>query len=59
VKKAGVGGHRLYDLRHTFASALLAKCTPITSLIERQFGAIKWRLQSGAREVSRDRVTSV
>jgi integrase len=30
MKKAGVSGHRLYDLRHTFATALLAKGAPIT-----------------------------
>jgi integrase len=30
MKKAGISGHRLYDLRHTFASALLAKGAPIT-----------------------------
>jgi len=29
LKAAGVGGHRLYDLRHTFASHLIAKA-PIT-----------------------------
>src|SRR5215469_10045051 len=28
--KAGVTGHRLYDLRHTFATSLLAKGAPIT-----------------------------
>jgi len=30
LKDAEVGGHRLYDLRHTFASHLLAKGAPIT-----------------------------
>jgi integrase len=30
LKAAGVGGHRLYDLRHTFASILLQNCAPIT-----------------------------
>jgi integrase len=30
LAKAGVGGHRLYDLRHTFASLLLIKGAPIT-----------------------------
>src|SRR5215469_14860572 len=30
LKKAGVSGHRLYDLRHTFATSLLAKNAPIT-----------------------------
>jgi integrase len=30
LNKAGVSGHRLYDLRHTFATALLAKYAPIT-----------------------------
>ena len=30
LKTAGVGGHRLYDLRHSFASGLLAKGAPIT-----------------------------
>ena len=30
MKKAEVSGHRLYDLRHTFATALLAKSAPIT-----------------------------
>ena len=30
LNKAGVSGHRLYDLRHTFATALLARNAPIT-----------------------------
>jgi integrase len=30
LKAAGVGGHRLYDLRHTFASILLQNGAPIT-----------------------------
>jgi len=30
LRLAGVGGHRLYDMRHTFASGLLAKGAPIT-----------------------------
>ena len=30
MKQAGVSGHRLYDLRHTFATLLLAKGAPIT-----------------------------
>ncbi len=30
LKAAGVGGHRLYDLRHTFASTLLKNGVPIT-----------------------------
>jgi integrase len=30
LRKAGVTGHRLYDLRHTFATSLLAKGAPIT-----------------------------
>jgi integrase len=30
LNKAGVSGHCLYDLRHTFATALLAKNAPIT-----------------------------
>jgi len=30
MRKAGVSGHRLYDLRHTFATSLLAKGAPIT-----------------------------
>jgi integrase len=30
LKAAGVGGHRLYDLRHTFASTLLQNGAPIT-----------------------------
>ncbi len=30
LKKAGTSGHMLYDLRHTFASTLLAKGAPIT-----------------------------
>jgi integrase len=30
MRKAGISGHRLYDLRHTFATALLAKGAPIT-----------------------------
>jgi hypothetical protein len=30
MKKAGVSGHRLYDLRHTCATAMLAKGAPIT-----------------------------
>ena len=30
LRNAGLVGHRLYDLRHTFASELLARCAPIT-----------------------------
>ena len=30
LKKAGLSGHRLYDLRHTFATALLARSVPVT-----------------------------
>jgi integrase len=30
LKKAGLSGHRLYDLRHTYATALLAKSVPVT-----------------------------
>ena len=30
MKNANVGGHRLYDLRHTFATSLLEKGAPIT-----------------------------
>jgi integrase len=30
MKRAEVSGHRLYDLRHTFATSLLAKGAPIT-----------------------------
>ena len=30
MKRAQVSGHRLYDLRHTFATSLLAKGAPIT-----------------------------
>jgi integrase len=30
MKVAGLSGHRLYDLRHTFATMLLAKGVPIT-----------------------------
>jgi integrase len=30
MRKANVSGHRLYDLRHTFATLLLAKGAPIT-----------------------------
>jgi len=30
LNEAGISGHRLYDLRHTFATALLAKNAPIT-----------------------------
>jgi hypothetical protein len=30
MKRAGLSGHRLYDLRHTFATLLLAKGVPIT-----------------------------
>ena len=30
MKRAGISGHRLYDLRHTFATSLLAKGAPIT-----------------------------
>ena len=30
MRRAGISGHMLYDLRHTFASRLLAKNKPIT-----------------------------
>jgi integrase len=30
MRRAGISGHTLYDLRHTFASTLLAKGAPIT-----------------------------
>jgi integrase len=30
MKTAGLSGHRLYDLRHTFATTLLANGAPIT-----------------------------
>ena len=30
MKRAGLSGHRLYDLRHTFATLLLARGVPIT-----------------------------
>jgi integrase len=30
LRLAGVGGHRVYDLRHSYASGLLAKNVPIT-----------------------------
>src|ERR1700746_1131189 len=30
LKRAGLSGHRVYDLRHTFATMLLARGVPIT-----------------------------
>jgi integrase len=30
MKRAGLSGHRLYDLRHSFATLLLAKGAPLT-----------------------------
>ena len=40
MRQAGVSGHRLYDLRHTFATALLAKGAPIT-YVAHQLGHAK------------------
>jgi integrase len=40
MKRAGLSGHRLYDLRHTFASTHLAKGHPIT-YVSAQLGHAK------------------
>jgi hypothetical protein len=40
MKQVGVSGHRLYDLRHTFATMLLAKGAPIT-YVSAQLGHAK------------------
>jgi integrase len=40
MRKAGVSGHRVYDLRHTFASHLLAAGVPLT-FVANQLGHAK------------------
>jgi len=42
LKAAGVPPHRVYDLRHTFASLLLARGVPLT-YVSAQFGQARWR----------------
>jgi len=62
LKKAEITGHRLYDLRHTFATQLLAKGAPIT-YVAAQLGHARpsttlqwyarWLPQAGAGFVDR------
>jgi integrase len=62
LKKAQITGHRLYDLRHTFATQLLAKGAPIT-YVAAQLGHARpsttlqwyarWLPQAGAGFVDR------
>lgn len=48
LRRAGVSGHVLYDLRHTFASTLLAKGAPIT-YVAQQMGHANITLKYYAR----------